>query len=749
MAERTKLAALELFDNGYEPVPAVPGDKVLATDGTGRTGYAGVGMTREEVEASPWNGNLAVRLPKSEVGAWVVGLDIDAYHDGLETYRGLSEEVGSRLPKTWVVHSCRNDGSGIRFYRVPNGTKLVSNIPPGIEVIQWFHRYAMVPPSSHPEGRNYAITSPEGERTDVLPPIEDLPALPAAWVERLAALDQDFATPAAGATAADLAEFVADFHFGRPGSGKLDGPRRLLESATEGGRHDAARDAACWMFREVLAGAYPATDAIAVLDEWWGQFDDKGPAELQRIKCWALAQARSDPSRIVEMSEELDQWAVEQRRQADPATAEGIHLPESFWAARPWLGHIHQAALAHGPSPEAVLLATLGRFAASVPAELRLDSGLGTEATLDWLGVVVGPSGGYKSQANAVAKKLLEGLNGRIDVMWDAPVGSGEGLIQAFMGPELDEEGKKTGRQTWTTGEYVAVHTSIDEATALTATADRNGTTIVQTLLTAWSGGTLGNLNATAERRRIVPAGVRRISVTMNMQTKHGWMLMTDELRSRGFANRIAFAFSEPEVEIDWRERPDKPGPLHLPQIPVVPGRTVTFPDATRDAADAQRQAIRRGLVDGDLEGHAVLVQMKIAAMFALVEERYEVTDEDWELAGAVMDSSRATRALALASVGEQERARLEAQGRAQGIREAAAEDTKERQAVARLAEKIRDVVAEEEWAWNKLRRRVTNSRTKDRFGDAVQLAESNGWVEVADASSQGSSGQVVRRLRG
>ena len=61
-------------------------------------------------------------------------------------------DVLGSLPLTWIAHSGRGDGSGIRFYLVPLGLGWVHTLD-GIEIVQRLHRYAVAWPSVHPDGR--------------------------------------------------------------------------------------------------------------------------------------------------------------------------------------------------------------------------------------------------------------------------------------------------------------------------------------------------------------------------------------------------------------------------------------------------------------------------------------------------------------------------------------------------------------------------------------------------------------------
>jgi hypothetical protein len=129
-------------------------------------------------DAREGRGNIGLRLPHD-----VVGLDVDNYgakHGGdtLET----AERRWGVLPPTWRTTS-RDDGiSGIRLYTVAEGLAWPGELGPDTEIIQYGHRYAVVWPSVHPEGRTYRWINPAGATSTVIPRLEDLAELPEAWV---------------------------------------------------------------------------------------------------------------------------------------------------------------------------------------------------------------------------------------------------------------------------------------------------------------------------------------------------------------------------------------------------------------------------------------------------------------------------------------------------------------------------------------------------------------------------------------
>lgn len=129
------------------------------------------------------NGNIALRLPEH-----VIGIDVDAYpgKPGALTLANTEHRHG-KLPATWRTTS-RDDGvSGIRLFTIPEGLEWPNEVGPGIEIIRYAHRYAIVWPSTHPDtGSTYRWVDPNGiTQIGNIPTVDDLPALPQAWVEHL------------------------------------------------------------------------------------------------------------------------------------------------------------------------------------------------------------------------------------------------------------------------------------------------------------------------------------------------------------------------------------------------------------------------------------------------------------------------------------------------------------------------------------------------------------------------------------
>lgn len=210
---------------GWAPVPLPPRRK--AEPPRGSTGRDVADPTLEQLDA--WrqqypNGNVALRTPPG-----VVGVDVDQYLQkrGADHLAELEAELG-QLPPTWCS-SARPAPSGIRWYRVRAGVELLGNPLPDVELVQRHHRYAVVAPSEHPTtGERYSWRAPDGSTSPTPPRPEQLPELPAAYLERWAAGGRPAERPPQPPTQAPVGA--------QPSAAVLEA---LQGVDWQGGRHDA------------------------------------------------------------------------------------------------------------------------------------------------------------------------------------------------------------------------------------------------------------------------------------------------------------------------------------------------------------------------------------------------------------------------------------------------------------------------------------------------------------------------------
>lgn len=232
-------------------------------------------------------GNIALRMPKD-----VIGIDIDLHSGkmGRQTLEACEEKWGE-LPPTWVSTS-RYDGSGIHFFRVPEGLRW-RDPGPGIETLKWYHRYAMVMPSIHDKtGKPYYWIRPDGVRvTDEIPSVEELPALPPEWVAGLTGGEKWSPGPGGGDIPyAEAREWITENGAGAPCEQILktltEYTRLVRQAGDDGGAHDRARDGAWAILGDAALGHTGAKQALRKLQKVFltavkGRRD--GTAEWRRI----------------------------------------------------------------------------------------------------------------------------------------------------------------------------------------------------------------------------------------------------------------------------------------------------------------------------------------------------------------------------------------------------------------------------------------------------------------------------------
>lgn len=171
--------AVEYLAAGWNPVPLPYREKSPVPKGV--TGYSGLKVTRQMIGSWSRLGrrNIGLRAPEG-----VIGIDFDAYKDeGLKTFAAAEKRLG-KLPPTFRS-SARDAPSGIYWFRVPLGRRWVGELGPGVEIVHWGHRFGVAAPSVHPHGMEYGWFDETGAPMADMPHVDELPELPAEWVEAL------------------------------------------------------------------------------------------------------------------------------------------------------------------------------------------------------------------------------------------------------------------------------------------------------------------------------------------------------------------------------------------------------------------------------------------------------------------------------------------------------------------------------------------------------------------------------------
>lgn len=334
--------ALHYLEAGWSPIPLPYKEKSpVPDDVTGSTApYVDDAQIKRWVKggrAKAGNlnflpGNIALRLPPN-----VIGIDIDLYDGkaGAETLAEAEAKWGE-LPDTWQSTS-RTDGSGIRYYRVPEGLKW-RDVGAGIETIKWYHRYAIVWPSIHDKtGQRYYWIKPDGSSSGVVsgpgvqvefPSVDELPELPQKWVEGLTGGESYTGSGDAGDINYESAKEWLEVH----GDGDLCATmhdtllkytRSVREAGEDGGAHDAARDGAWALLGDAGLGHTGASEALSQLRATFleavkGRRD--GTAEWRRAVIKGVGKVKNELKRTGEPDgDPCDMFADT----AKPATAKG------------------------------------------------------------------------------------------------------------------------------------------------------------------------------------------------------------------------------------------------------------------------------------------------------------------------------------------------------------------------------------------------------------------------------------------
>lgn len=319
----------------------------------------------------------------------------------------------------------------------------------------------------------------------------------------------------------------------------------------------------------------------------------------------------------------------------EPDHSAAPNLPSSFWQTRPRLTLIRTAAHARMVSADAVFGAVLARVALAVPPTVVLPAPVSTPGTLDLIVTLIGDSGAGKSASADIAAELLPI---EADDITEVPLGSGEGLIESYLdyASEEGEDGKKhrVKRQVMR-----GVLATLDEGQALAELGGRKGSTLMETIRSAWSGKRLGQANATEERKRHLEAGSYRFAMIAGFQLEHATALIGDA--AGGTPQRFLF-FNAIDPEIP-ASSPEWPGKLIWRQT-YIPGAMSLDGNATAEIR-ARKFARTTGTETiHELDAHRDLLRLKVAGLLAILEGRRDITCEDWTLAGIVLDTSDQVR---------------------------------------------------------------------------------------------------------
>jgi hypothetical protein len=484
----------------------------------------------------------------------------------------------------------------------------------------------------------------------------------------------------------------------------------------------------------------------ATLDVLRAAFDhDAGPA-ARRIPAPVLAQIRQKcrpPATPRDNTPADDEYwpteAPDDEPDPDDNTG-GLRpglLPDTFWNARPVFQHIRQAAHSQGCSGDTVLYSTLARLSGMVSHHIRATTGIGGRASLNIFAAMVGVSGAGKSISASCVRDLMHPADD--DFRDGLPIGSGEGIAETYMGVveeatgELHQKGPYKGDPVMAKVRKQVRHNAffyVDEGQTMAKLAERSGSILGETLRRAAIGEALGQTNASEERTRYIAPGSYSLGLLAGFQPSIATVLLADA--HTGTPQRFFWGWADdptiPDTPPAW-PGPIEPHPGRIrPDAPV----DIDFPVRIKQMLWRERVARGRGEVEvHELDGHAGLMKVKLAALFALLDGRMSASEDDWALAEVVWTAScqvrdslvrRAEREAALAKQ-QQTDAKVELELRSH-VAKKGADLTLERVArlVVRHASQIGGVT------YGGLKKALA-SRDRDVAEKAVALAVARDWV--------------------
>jgi len=437
-----------------------------------------------------------------------------------------------------------------------------------------------------------------------------------------------------------------------------------------------------------------------------------------------------------------------------PEDTEPQCLDGDFWDARPYLKHLRNAAHARQRSAPAVLGVVLARVAACVDHRLRIPPIVGSDVGLSLFTAVLAPPGVGKSTATAIGTEVLPPPDG-LDIADQLPVGTGEGLVEVFFGfvEETDEDTgkpKKVKKQVRHNAFF-----SVDEGQVLAELGTRRNAVLLPTIRSAFTGATLGQMNASEERRRILTRGSYSIGMALALQTVLAGALLDDA--EGGTPQRMLWLPAvDPEIPDD---SPNWPGPL--PWSPPTREAINDLRDdgwligdtAHLDVAEVICRRIKaadlaraRGVETTTLlEAHGELLQLKIAALLAVLDGRLNISEEDFQLAACIKATSDATRAAVEDTVRRDAAKREDEASFRQAQRAVKADVLISERRVVDCSRKIALKVAAEPERWTFAELRRDMSRWRDVFPDGVERAVSEGWITVVTEPGQGDAKRWLR----
>jgi hypothetical protein len=584
----------------------------------------------------------------------VIAIDLDAGKGGFESWAEYTAQRHAPGDLAQTLIAATGGGGRHLFLMSPPGEVVRNRVnwKPGVD-IRGDGGYVVLAPSNHASGGSYAWQN---------------------WGHRIMAAPTDL---------------LADLAAGGAGSSMLKGVTTdgLLDGIPEGSRDDMLFRLACRLRRQL--GDNRATVELVVL---------------------TAAANSTPPFPEVDALKKIDQAFLQDHSDGgDPYAVGG----DGFWDRRPELAALYSNARHRMLAPWGALGGAIQRALHTVPTTVAYRSDLG-RAPLNTGMITVGDTGLGKGRTQRLLDDTLAFQSPFLDFDM-IEVGSGEALVDAFAyvaGPN-DSSGAPKGTLVWRDLSHARL-VMFDEVGKLAALAARDGATIFEYLKSGLSGETIGRMLA-GGRGVLLPKNQYRLGVTINVQPKVAWSLLTPAQIAGGLPGRFLW-FSTMDPTLVTAERGEVT-PFEIP-VPAWPeNHDVRALPEMDEAHDRDARLAHLGERD-PMDGHALLARAKVAVGLMVLAGRTSLVPEDWELSAVVMEHSRATRARVLAELASEQVREEQRRARSAARTQTFTEDEKRKRDIERIAKKLATLKAEgvpqTEW-----RRRIRSSE-RDLYLDAL-----------------------------
>jgi hypothetical protein len=347
---------------------------------------------------------------------------------------------------------------------------------------------------------------------------------------------------------------------------------------------------------------------------------------------------------------EQTDWAYDVTGQS-PGRSDALILPDAFWTARPWLSYVRQLAWSRLLLPESLLASTLavsGNYLShywALPPVVIGHQPIGLSFGL------LGRSGGGKTGSVKPAEDMFRELANHLDgdlrgivgrrnkkLVDPTPQGAHARFFRKKKGSVSEDD-----EDTWDQILDNLLLVMTEGQKLVDALRGKSGPYSPALFLrAAWSGEELG-FDIKGDPLPHVPALSYVYSAIYGLQREP----VQDLLRAgiNGDVQRLIFMPTTGSRVPDDVEPPGGLLPVHLPpasNADLYSGaklQLIRIPDAVRREVRAARQEILGSAItdEGAEVGHEVNNQLRLAARFALFDDRDEVNAEDWQLASEIM----------------------------------------------------------------------------------------------------------------